>query len=417
MPQRRQCRRPSSSSPTAASQRSQRCSARQLRQASTRARPVMFDTHTTRSPGVRSRSISGEVTSERFHGSSSDRSTMVTVGHPARSRDRGGWTTPCDPAWCTTAVSVGCGRDQQERNAGAPASLGQHVPGMPCGRPLLLQRLVVFVEQHCNRQAPRTAPTRPTASRSPRRRRPAPRPSRRASWPPRVRPASAGSRAAPPDSGTGRPRAPSPTDAGRTPPPTARSASHRRAAGVGARHRPRRRHGIEHGAASQSPATSARGPGSCDRDVRARPTWPLRGNAVTRNGRIRPPPNAPTPIGQLDDVGVRSGAGDLRGSASGDRHRRLDGVGAVAEGDASSHPPGGRGGRHAPRADLHRRFEMFGNEVVERLVETRHVGQDSGDQQPELSRPSSGNWAQAPTASMKSSRRPSSSHGNPGRPK
>ena len=118
MSHRRQCRRPSSPRPTAASQRSHRCNARQLRHASTRARPVMFDTHTMRSPGVRSRSISGEVTSERFHGSSSDRSTTLTAGQPARSRDRGGCTTPAEAAYSTTAVRVGVG---ETSTSGTPA--------------------------------------------------------------------------------------------------------------------------------------------------------------------------------------------------------------------------------------------------------------------------------------------------------
>ena len=67
---------------TAASHRSQRCSARQPRHANNRARPVTFETHTTFRCGSRRCSMSSEVTSDRRHGSSPERSTTRTAGHP-----------------------------------------------------------------------------------------------------------------------------------------------------------------------------------------------------------------------------------------------------------------------------------------------------------------------------------------------
>ena len=71
--------------PTAASQCSQRCSDLQVRQASSRARPFVLCTQTTRAAGRRRCWISGDVTSERFHGSSSVRSTSSRIGQPSRS--------------------------------------------------------------------------------------------------------------------------------------------------------------------------------------------------------------------------------------------------------------------------------------------------------------------------------------------
>ena len=108
MPHRRHTSRPSSSSPTAASQRSHRTRDRHARQARTRARPVMLLTQTTDRESSRSTSISADVRSERFHGSSLRRSTTVTIGQPARSRSRGGWTTPAAPS-VSTATNVGAG--------------------------------------------------------------------------------------------------------------------------------------------------------------------------------------------------------------------------------------------------------------------------------------------------------------------
>ncbi len=178
VPHRRQCRRPSSSRPTAASHRSHRCNARQLRQASTRARPVMFDTHTMRRPGVRSRSISGDVTSERFHGSSSDRSTTVTAGQPARSRARGRMDDAARAGVVHDGGQRRRRRHQHERHPGPSTAFDQHVAGVPCRRSLLLQRLVVLVDDAPPPRARRTAPTPPIATRSPRRRRHVPPPSR-----------------------------------------------------------------------------------------------------------------------------------------------------------------------------------------------------------------------------------------------
>ena len=69
----------------------------------------MLLTQTTVRSGLRIRSISVEVTSDFFHGSSFVRSTMVIFGQAARSRVNGGWTTPDSPAAVTTAVSEGAG--------------------------------------------------------------------------------------------------------------------------------------------------------------------------------------------------------------------------------------------------------------------------------------------------------------------
>ena len=84
-PHRRQTSRPSSPSPTAASQRVQRSRARHVRQARIRARPVVLCTQTTRHSGRRSWRINADDSSEVRHGSSSLRSTMSTIGQPARS--------------------------------------------------------------------------------------------------------------------------------------------------------------------------------------------------------------------------------------------------------------------------------------------------------------------------------------------
>ena len=106
----------------------------------------MLLTQTTVRSGSRRRSISGDVTSDRFHGSSSVRSTTTIRGHPARSRVAGGCTTPRSPAYSTTAVSVGAG---DTSTYGTPARRHRsttHVTGVPGRRAFLLQRLVVLVD-------------------------------------------------------------------------------------------------------------------------------------------------------------------------------------------------------------------------------------------------------------------------------
>ncbi len=83
--QRGQTRVPSSDSATAASHRAHRASVRHVRQARIRARPGVLCTHTTVRSGLRRCLISGDVTSDVFHGSSRPRSTTSTNGQPARS--------------------------------------------------------------------------------------------------------------------------------------------------------------------------------------------------------------------------------------------------------------------------------------------------------------------------------------------
>ena len=65
--------------------------------------------HSTRWSGSRIRSISAEVTSDFFHGSSSVRSTTSTCGQCSRSRSAVGWTGPSGPASSSMATSVGIG--------------------------------------------------------------------------------------------------------------------------------------------------------------------------------------------------------------------------------------------------------------------------------------------------------------------
>jgi len=76
----------------------------------------------------------------------------------------------------------------------------------------------------------------------------------------------------------------------------------------------------------------------------------------------------------------------LAGPYEGRQLESVDPGGVIAERDDPSSDAAAMQVDTHTRADLHRRFEMFGNEVVERLVETRHVGQDSGDRQPVLRR-------------------------------
>ena len=138
---------------------------------------------------------------------------------------------------------------------------------------------------------------------------------------------------------------------------------------------PRRRASVE-----SSPATSGHGPAGRERDAGREPTTARSGDAVTRNGRIRPAAqrtDAHSASSMISALGP--GAGDLRRSAS--ARSSIDGVGVVdrAASDPAADPAAVEVDTHT-RADLHRRFEMFGNEVVERLVETRDVGQDSSDQ-------------------------------------
>ena len=280
---------PSSARPTAASQRSHRCNARQLRHASTRARPGDVRARTRRAgQGSRSRSISGDVTSERFHGSSSDRSTTSTIGQPARSRDRGG---------CTDADRAGA-VDHGGRASGmvTPARAARRRAGT-VRRARRGRATSVSVPPAAPRRArrARTAAASPAHGAHAADRRPI-----TTSTPARAAAQSSGIVAtvsparAQPDGeqrdlalSRRRRRARSPTDAGRTRPPTTASASRRRAAGDGARPRRRpqqRRSSMPVVAGDVGPWTGR----SCERDAERVPVTARSGDAVTRNGRMRP---------------------------------------------------------------------------------------------------------------------------------
>ena len=107
VPQRPHTRVPSSRWDTAASQFVQRCSERHARHASSRARPTVLITHTTRVDESRSDAISCELTSDRFHGSSSVRSTTLMNGQPATESETEAPVT-LSPAH-SNAAAVGMG--------------------------------------------------------------------------------------------------------------------------------------------------------------------------------------------------------------------------------------------------------------------------------------------------------------------
>ena len=141
---------------------------------------------------------------------------------------------------------------------------------------------------------------------------------------------------------------------------------------------------------------------------------PGHGAVGRRRDEERPdPPGGPAhrrPRREFDQLGRRPRAGDLDDRLAAAQRSTSTRGRLVGEFD---HPPADATTVEVDtndRADLDGRAEFIGNEVVERPVEPRHVGEDSGDQRRRR-------VAQAPTATMKSSRRPSSSHGKPGRPK
>ena len=158
VPQRRQASVPSSASPTAASQRSQRASDRQVRQASMRARPGVLCTHTTVRSASRRWAISGDVTSDVFHGSSrgavddlDDRpagALVVDRRAPQPAPDRGQRRRPSGTA--TRAAPA-----RRPRRARSTSD----VAGVPRRAALLLQRLVVLVDDDDRGEVRGTAPT------------------------------------------------------------------------------------------------------------------------------------------------------------------------------------------------------------------------------------------------------------------
>ena len=130
-------------------QRSQRANSPQAAQASRRARPVLFTTQRTRRPAP--------AAAQRTRSTSRVRRTrpgvVATAVHDLEGRPSGpllgagGVTSgppPGGPAW---------GRGSRARRGRlAPGPLGRHLPGAPGGRPLLVVRLVVGVEDDGGRQ-------------------------------------------------------------------------------------------------------------------------------------------------------------------------------------------------------------------------------------------------------------------------
>ena len=135
------------------------------------------------------------------------------------------------------------------------------------------------------------------------------------------------------------------------------------------------------------------------------------GDAVTRNGRIRRRPNEPKPTRQIDELGRRPCPRHLDDRFQDDRLEAI-GFGTVGERRRARSPtrrPVGRGGRPGrscrPPPSLRRSREPDSRRPC------RAPRRRAGPWRSTIA------CAQAPTASMKSSRRASSSHGKPGRPK
>ena len=267
----------------------------------------------TRSPALRRCWINGDVSNERFHGSSrvrstsfEDRPTVALLGD-RRSPQR-------------IACPVQCGgrrtrRDQDTRHTGTAGAFDGDVAGVPRRRSFLLQRLVVLVEHHDRSHARRTATTPRCGRRSPRRRlrrrAPTGRDARRSS-----------SRTG----GGGRPGAAPrrPTDGSTSVGPSANASTSDRHL-IGGRwesDQARKRTVDDAVARFETSMAAARRPSPA-------------GCAATRNGRNRPAPQRMRrPAGEVDDLSRRPDARPFR-----QRHEPLDRHRTVGRPRPTTQPP------------------------------------------------------------------------------
>ena len=182
-----------------AAQRSQRASSPQRQQASSRARPLRFSTHTTRA-------VAAQRRDQRVGVQAGPRRVLAAAVDDVDHRPAVplGLRDGAEQRPHASASSEGTGDTTHARHTGPPGPLDGDVAGVPRGRLLLLVGLVVLVEHHHGGQVGAPAPTPPPG---PRRR-----------WPrPRAAAQSFGMRA------TGRPPGAGGPPAAGPPPPTARA--------------------------------------------------------------------------------------------------------------------------------------------------------------------------------------------------
>ena len=355
----------SSPRPTAPSHRVQRSSARQVRQARMRARPVVLCTHTTRTPGVRSSRINADDSSDVLHGSSSLRSTTSTIGHPARSSSTGSRASV--PPTAATPATLGHGDVASTAAPTRRARSTSDVAGVPGGRPLLLQRLVVLVDHDGGAQA---RARRPRGRRAP-------------------MTTSTPAAAAPTVAARPRPRA----RGARAPPPSPRpgppSAS-RRASDRAARRRRSRRAATSPAAASARPRPPASTSAAAVRDRRARSPRPTRCDAAAATRHVRrrarrdeeraQPAGRPAhrrPRGELDQLRSRARATRQRATRLQPFRRQPPARGSSAITQPRTRRPCSGTRTIVPTASGPRNGVRDG--VVELLVEPGDVGDRTAD--------------------------------------
>ena len=349
---------PSSAWITAAWHRSQVATSPQSAQLVSRDRPLRLRMHTTRA-SERSACTRRSLNSPS-PGGAPRRSTTSTSGQPARSADREG--TSSGPS--SRASSDGVGLTITQGTPSRRARSTSDVAGVPGGRLLLLERLVVLVEHHHRSRARDRCPRRGAG----------------AEHAGRPRPGGG------PVVGHERDRQPGSAQSQTEP-------THRRSHGTHHQDRPEAGGGHQHrvGVGGRWETDGAHSGGEdlggepvdlvrCDRRrgrhggavrARQRPHRVRRGRGAQHRGRsARPAPGRP--LRQVEHLGRGAPAGDLGERLEVDPGRGLDPVGH----HPSPHPTTGKGDAH-DRADPDLLVEGGRHDVVEQLVETGLVGADA----------------------------------------
>ena len=305
--------------------------------------------------------MSGDVTSDVFHGSSRLRSTTSTSGQPARSSSIAGRASRSPTA--ARPLTVGHG---DTSSTGAPARrrpLDDHVAGVPRRAALLLQRLVVLVDDDGGGEVRARRPRRDA------------RPDHHV---------DAGRRSRPLLRAHGDAEPGAPQAGGVEPGAVGRrhDDQHRPATGGGQQRRQHvvgRRH--PHRAATRRQQARRGSAGRLRPRTRAaarRQPGHVRRRAGGHEERPQPPggPTDRRPAGELDQPAVRTPRADL-----GDRPQALDverPVGRIEGHDPAADAPAVERDAH-PRPEVDVEHQPLGHDVVELLVQPGHVGEHPGD--------------------------------------